>query len=392
MSETQDIVIIGGGIIGASIAFFMSNTGLFSGQITVIEKDPGHKNSSTALSVGGVRHQFSTPANIQMSQFATHFIKNCDQYLGIDEAINLYFKENGYLFLATESGKETLSNNLEIQKNLGADVCHLTPDQIQTRFQWLNTEGLSGANYGLSGEGWFDPNALLQAFIQKAKSLGVKFIKGEVCELEMSKSSIQNLKLKSGKSISAGWVINAAGPLAANISGMAGIKYFPVESRKRQVHVFRCAEYWSDCPFVIDPSGVYFRPEGHNFICGQSPKADQDPPTRNSDLDFAQFEDIIWPILANRVKAFEAIRREHSWAGHYAYHVEDQNPIIGFHPEVKNIVFANGFSGHGLQHAPAVGRGITELLISGRYQSIDLSAFSFERIALKKLIRETEVV
>lgn len=388
----NDVLIIGGGVIGSSLAYFLSSNKDFHGKITVIEKDPSYKNCSSSLSVGGIRHQFSTPENIQISLFGTEFFKNIDDYLRIDEPISLYFRENGYLFLGTEHGKESMTRNLQMQNQLGSEGVFLNNKDLNQKFPWLNTEDIIGGNFGMKGEGWIDPFTLLQAFKRKAQNSGVKYLKTAVIGFKKNGNTISDVILEDGSNISTRYVVNAAGCNASIVNEYAGIRESPVESRKRQVHVFRCKEHLPNAPMVIDPSGVYFRPEGKQFICGRSPDPEIDKECYNYDLDFSQFEDEIWPVLAHRVPIFEAIRREHSWAGHYAYNTIDQNAIIGFHPEVNNLIMANGFSGHGLQQAPAVGRGITELLVEGQYQTIDLSVFSFERFNAGKLIRETEIV
>lgn len=388
----NDVLIIGGGVIGSSLAYFLSSNKDFHGKITVIEKDPSYKNCSSSLSVGGIRHQFSTPENIQISLFGTEFFKNIDDYLRIDEPISLYFRENGYLFLGTEHGKESMTRNLQMQNQLGSEGVFLNKKDLNQKFPWLNTEDIIGGNFGMKGEGWIDPFTLLQAFKRKAQNSGVKYLKTAVIGFKKNGNTISDVILEDGSNISTRYVVNAAGCNASIVNEYAGIRESPVESRKRQVHVFRCKEHLPNAPMVIDPSGVYFRPEGKQFICGRSPDPEIDKECYNYDLDFSQFEDEIWPVLAHRVPIFEAIRREHSWAGHYAYNTIDQNAIIGFHPEVNNLIMANGFSGHGLQQAPAVGRGITELLVEGQYQTIDLSVFSFERFNAGKLIRETEIV
>ncbi len=392
MKTKTDILIIGGGIVGSAIAYFLSEQVGFKTKITVIEKDPSYSTCSTTLSLGGIRHQFSTPENIQISLFGTEFFRNINNFLKIDEPIELFFRENGYLFLGTREGQETMSRNLKIQQNLGSDGIHLDNDAMVTRFPWLNVEDLVGGNFGRSGEGWIDPFSLLQAFKRKALSQQVNYIKNTVTGLEKNGSKISDVILADGSKISCDCVINAAGCNARDVAEMAGIKNYPVESRKRQVHVFRCANFLPNAPLVIDPSGVYFKPEGKQFICGRSPDSKHDPECKDFDLNFAQFEEEIWPILAHRVPIFEAIRREHSWAGHYAFNTFDQNAIVGLYPEVKNLFLANGFSGHGLQQAPAIGRGIAELVTHGQYQTIDLSSFNFERFDKGNFLIETEVV
>ncbi|MFC2120829.1 NAD(P)/FAD-dependent oxidoreductase [Bacteroidota bacterium] len=387
-----DVIIVGGGIMGSSIAYFLANNKNFKGSILVIEKSPAHFESSTALSVGGIRQQFSTPENIEISRFGASFIKDAAQYLTVDGDVPyLPFVENGYLFLATKKGEKTLKENYLLQKKHAVDVEYLSPQKLKIKFPWLNVDDLSSGCFGMKNEGWTDPYALLKAFIRKSKSIGVTFLKNEVISIKHNSKKINTVELDSGMKYSCGTLINAAGPRAAEISAMIDIK-LPVRSKKRYVYTFVCKDIIENCPFVIDPTGVYFRPEGNKYLCGVSPPEDNDPDTYDLDVKYYLFDEIIWPVLASRVDYFEAIRRDHSWAGHYAYNTFDQNAILGFHPEIKNFIFANGFSGHGLQQAPAVGRAISELIIYGSYQSLDLSKLNYERIKTGKPVKERNIV
>ena len=255
----------------------------------------------------------------------------------------------------------------------------------------MNVSDLAGGSLGLSGEGRLDAYSLNQAFRKKSISLGVQFLNAEAVGFEMTAKRINSVLLKDGSNLPAGSVVNAAGPQAAEIAGWADIE-LPVRSRKRFAFCFSCRTEISDCPLVIDPSGVHFSPEGRQFIAGCSPDPGNDPDCSDFEIDYGWFEEHIWPILAHRVPAFEAIKLENAWAGHYAYNTLDQNAILGPHPEIMNFFFANGFSGHGLQQSPAVGRGIAELITHGEYKSLDLSRFSFSRVTAGDAILERNIV
>lgn len=387
-----DVVIIGGGVIGNAIAYFLAGPVGFKGSIAVIEKDPTYESAATPRSAGGVRQQFSTPENIQMSAFGAAFIKSIGEHLSVEgEIADVPFTEWGYLFLATDSGLEALRGNHTTQTSLGAKVALLTPSEMTARFPWLNVEDLAGGCYGLADEGWTDPYGLLQAFRRKARALGATHLTDEAVGLERAGNRIAGVTLREGGRLGCGAVVNAAGYHARKIAAAIGVD-LPVRPRKRIVYVFDCREGPQRAPLTIDPSGVWCRPEGGSFICGISPPEPDDPDTTDLEVDYRWYEEVVWPTLAHRIPAFEAIKLTHAWAGTYDYNTLDQNAILGPHPEIGNFYFANGFSGHGLQQSPAVGRAIAELIAHGGYRSIDLGRFGYERVLRQAPIFELNVV
>ncbi len=392
MCESFDVVIVGGGVIGSSIAYFLTASSDFTGRVLVVEKDPRYVACSTTLSVGGIRQQFSTAENIRMSMFSAEFLRNVDEHLGVDDhGVDVSFVEAGYLFLATEKGWSTLQSNHRRQRDLGADVALLSLKQLTHRFPWLHVDDLAGGSLGLSGEGWIDPHALLHGFRRKAEQLGAKYVHDEVIGIDRAASKINSVRLAGGQRVACHALVNAAGPHATEIASMVGVD-LPVRPRKRQVFVIACREPLPHCPMVIDPTGLYFRPEGEHYVCGIAPPTDEDPDTLDDTVDTDLFEQRLWPMLAHRAEAFASSRCINAWAGHYAVNTFDQNAILGFHPDVENLALANGFSGHGLQQSPAVGRAISELITFGEYRSLDLSRLSFDRFARNRPIRERNVV
>ena len=390
--QSFDVVIVGGGVIGSAIAYFLAGRSEFKGSVAVIEKDPTYEAAATPRSAGGIRQQFSTPENIQMSLFGAAFIKNVGEHLAVDdEVVELPFVEWGYLFLATPAGFEALRTNHMTQTSLGAQVALLTPSELKPRFPWLNVDDLAGGCYGLANEGWTDPYGLLQAFRRKARSLGVTYLTDEVMGLERAGDRVAGVTLRNGGKVGCGAVVNAAGYRAHEIARMIGIE-IPVRPRKRMVYVFDCRDKPERAPLTIDPSGVWFRPEGASFIGGISPPEAEDPDATDFEIDYRLYEDVVWPTLAHRIPAFEAIKLVRAWVGHYDYNTFDQNVIIGRHPALANVYFANGFSGHGLQQSPAVGRAISELIAYGEYRTLDLSRFGFERVLRNQPILELNVV
>ena len=391
--KRQKIVVIGGGAIGSAVASFTLGNPGFSGEVTVIERDPAYTRASSALSASSIRQQFSSPINIQLSLFGIEFLRHADGLLEAGgERPDVGLKEAGYLFLATSAGAAILEENHRLQRAYGADVALLEPAALRQRFPWLSTEGIALGSLGLSGEGWFDGYSLLQGLKRKARSLGAKYLAAEACGFECEGEAIRAVRLADGSAVPCDIVVNAAGPWAREPATWLGID-LPVRARRRSIFVVRCPDRIEGAPLVIDPSGVFFRPEGeHRFICGTSPDAAHDPDDQPLELEHAMFEDIVWPALAARVPAFEALRQTDGWAGYYEYNTFDQNGIVGFHPGVRNFIFANGFSGHGIQQSPAVGRGVAELIVHGGYRGIDLSPLAFERIAANRPLIERNVV
>ena len=392
MTARKDVVIVGGGVMGCAVAYFLAAEESFTGSILVVERDPSYERCATTRSWGGIRQQFSTPENILMSLFGIAFVREAAERLAVaGEGPDLAFRERGYLFLASPSGVEGLRGNHALQRSFGAKGEYLEPDALATRFPWLSCEGLGAAVFGAANEGWIDPSALLHGFRRKALSLGVEFLADEVVGIDCASSRVTGVTLAEAGRLACGVVVNAAGPQAGAVARLAGVD-LPVGPRKRMSYVFDCREDLSQMPLVIDPSGVAFRPEGGQYLAIVSPPAEQDPHCEDLEEDYALFESVIWPAMARRVPAFEAIKLTGAWAGHYDYNSFDQNAVLGAHPELAGLYFCNGFSGHGLQQSPAAGRALAELIVHGGYRSIDLSAFGYERLLEGRPLREANVV
>ena len=385
-----DIVIIGGAIVGASLAWFLREEG-FAGSIAVIERDPRFGHAATTLSCASIRQQFSIPENIRLSRFTLSLFRELKRHFGEDA--DIAFRENGYLILAGPEGLPILQSNHAVQRAEGADIVLENAAALLSRFPWLSDEGLSAGAYGRTGEGWFDAHALLSLFRKALRSRNVDLIDGEVTAIARQGDRVTGVTLAEGRHIEAGLVVNAAGPNAGSVAAMAGI-VLPVEPRKRSVFVFEAHERIDDLPLLVDPSGVYVRPEGSVYICGGAEDEAGETAADPADFepDWPLFEEAIWPVLAARIPAFEAIKATRAWAGHYDYNTLDQNAVIGPHPLVENFVFANGFSGHGLQQAPAVGKALAEWVVHGSYRTVDCSAFGYERIAQRRPFRELNVI
>ena len=376
------VVVIGGGAMGSSVAWHLKSDPNFTGRVIVVERDPTYARASSALSASSIRQQFSTPLNIHLSRYGISFLRRAKELLGVD----LGLKEPGYLFLASAAGEAVLRANHAIQKGEGCAVELLDPAGLVQRFPSISAAGVALASHGTANEGWFDGPALMQAFRRKARELGAEYLADEVVGF-----TANAVTLKSGGTIDTGTIVLAAGPQSGQVAAAAGIA-LPVEPRRRSVFVFDCRERLPLLPLVIDPSGVWFRPEGRFYIGGTTPVEGNDPPDAPLEVQCQEWDDMVWPVLAERVPAFEAAKVVNSWAGWYEYNTFDQNGIVGRHPEIESLIFATGFSGHGIQQSPAVGRAVAELIVHGSYRTLNLSPFGYERISTGRPIRELNVV
>ena len=389
---SKSVVIIGGGAIGSAVAYWLTAAPNFSGEVVVVERDPTYRQASSALSASSIRQQFSTPVNIAIGRFGIEFLRDVGTSLAVaGERPEIGLVEPGYLFLATPPGMAVLRANHEIQRAHGADVELLTPAELQRRYSWLAVDDLAGASLGRTGEGWFDGYGLLRAFRAKALAQGARYLPREAVGLAVDGGAVRAVRLADGESLACDAVVNAAGPWAARVAAMADID-LPVRARARSVFVLASPAELPGCPLVIDPSGFWIRTEGRHFITGAPPRPGADRDDLPLEPDHALFEEVIWPALAARIPAFEQLRVTNAWAGYYEYNTIDQNGIVGPHPQIGNLCFANGFSGHGIQQAPAVGRGLAELILHGRYRTLDLMPLGFERFGAGRPLIERNVI
>ena len=388
-TQTFDVVIVGGAAVGSAVAYFLTHDLGFNGSLAVIERDPTYARCATTLSAASIRQQFSTPENIRMSQFGVAFFRELKARFGADA--DIAFRERGYLLMAGESGAATLRGNHQVQTAEGSDVVLLNQSEMSSRFAWLDTSDLTLGAFGQTGEGWFDAHSLLMLLRTAARGKEARYIQGEVIGISRDGNRITGVTLASGERIACGTLVNAAGPQAGDVAALAAIS-LPVEPRKRSVFVVACRTPLPGMPLMVDPGGVWVRPEGEMYICGVSPPEEADPRATDFEVDYAQFHDVVWPALAHRVPAMEALKLQRAWAGHYDYNTLDQNAVIGRHPEVTSFIFANGFSGHGLQQSPATGRAVAELIVHGKFVSLDLTIFGYERVMAGRPVKELNVI
>ncbi|MFM2391519.1 MAG: hypothetical protein RLZZ437_3074 [Pseudomonadota bacterium] len=389
-----DVIIIGGAIMGSSTAWFLTSLG-FQGRVLVVERNPTYAQAATTLSNSCIRQQFSHRLNVQISQFGADFVQNLRAHMGNDARVpDLRINNFGYLYLADNAAfAETLRENQRLQAAMGAGTQILTAEDIRAAYPFMQVDDIIAGSLNRLDEGYFDGATVFDWMRRRAREAGVEYVTAEVAGLGVQGNRVESVTLATGETIGCGVVVNAAGTRGAQVAAMVGT-HLPVEPRKRHTWII-AAERPLDraLPLTIDPSGVHMRENGGGtYMIGGH--ADDDPAVDPTDfaMDYSLWENLIWPTIATRIPAFEAVKITSEWAGQYDYNTLDQNAICGPHPRVANFMFLNGFSGHGLQQSPAMGRGTAEWIIHGGYRSLDLSPLHFDRIAAGRAILEKAII
>lgn len=387
---TGRVVIIGGGVIGAATACFLAAR--HGVRALVLERDPAYRRASSALSASSIRQQFSTEINIRLSQQSLAFYRRIGDELAVDgERPEIGLTEAGYLFLATAAGLATLRANHAVQTACGARVSLLDAAALRARLPWLQVDDLAAGSLGERGEGWFDGYSVLRAFRRKALALGARFEAAEARQIDSTAGRAKAVRCADDRRFDCDALLIAAGAWSAPLAGQLDFA-LPVRARKRDVFVFSSPAELPGCPLVIDPSGVWFRPEGRSFIAGAPPRGEDIDDAPLEAIDHGLFDDVIWPRLAQRVPAFNALRVSSAWAGYYEYNTFDQNGIVGPLPGCANVFIGCGFSGHGIQQAPAIAAALADRIVLGRYNDIDVSALSPQRVLDDRPLLERNVI
>jgi FAD-dependent oxidoreductase domain-containing protein 1 len=379
------VVIVGGGVMGAANAGFLAREQ--GAAVTVLERDPTYARASSALSASSMRVQFSTPLNIALSQASLELMRPWAGELG--------FVEAGYLYLVGAAQAPGLRELNAVQRAAGADVRLMAPGELAARWPWLCTDGIALGSWGARGEGWFDGPALHQRLKRDAIAHGARFVHADAVGFATRGACVEGVRDASGQVHRGDALLLAAGAWSAPLAAQLGVA-LPVSAKKRDVFVLDAPASLPGCPLLIDPSGAWLRPEGRGFLAGAPPRAVHgisDPDDMPLDaIDHALFDDWLWPTLAARIPAFEALRMRSAWAGYYEMNTFDHNGLVGALPGWDNAFVCAGFSGHGMQHALAVGRGLASFIARGRWGPIDLGPLSPRRIARGEPLREVNVI
>ena len=386
------IVIVGGGVMGAATACFLARDHGIAA--TVLERDPSYARASSALSASSIRQQFSTPINIALSRASMAFYRCIASELAVDgEAPDIGLTLRGYLYLAGAGGEAAMREIHAMQRSQGVAAALLEPEALRSRFPWLSTDGVALGSLGLAGEGWFDGYGVLQALRRKAIACGARFVAAEAVGLIGDDGQIATVLAADGRRFETDAVLVAAGAWSAPLLATAGVE-MPVHARKRDVFVVDSPALLCDCPLLIDTSGVWVRPEGRpgRYLTGAPPRGEDRDDVPLGEIDHGLFDAVIWPALAARIPAFEALRVASSWAGYYEMNSFDHNGLAGPAPGWRNLHLACGFSGHGMQQAPAVGRSMASWLARGTWEGVDLTPLAPRRVLEGRPLFERNVI
>ncbi|MFT4063992.1 NAD(P)/FAD-dependent oxidoreductase [Paraburkholderia sp.] len=384
-----DVVVIGGGILGSSVAYNILAKAPHA-RLCVVEPDPTYEFASALRSSGGCRVQFSNPENIQMSLYSLAFIKNFSATMSTAmHDAHVDWVQGGYLFLVPPEKTALLEKNVEAQRAQGAHVDLLTPAELKARFPSIHVDDL-GAGAHTPEDGWCDPNGLLWGFRRKAIELGAEYLKDRVVGAQVSATSARSVTLKSGATLKAEAFVNCGGAWAGEIAKLFDM-HLPIVPMKRFEHYFTCGNPIEPLPYVKDLSRLAFRSEGNGFSGGLV-----DGSVRSGfdfEVDHDYFENVVWPAVAHRFPPLEAAKCHRTWSGLYEQNELDGNPVIGaWNARLKNLYTVAGFSGHGMMHSPAAGRGIAELIVDGAFQTIDLTRLGYERVEANAPYRELGII
>jgi FAD-dependent oxidoreductase domain-containing protein 1 len=390
MAQTADVVLIGGGIIGASIAYHLRQDD-FAGRILVIERDTTYARAATPMSLGGVRQLYGVPCNIRLARYSLEFYERFDEVMsGGWGRAQAHFHQRGYLLLLDDQNRDAWFRRYEVQRQLGVEVEVLPPGQVHELFPHLYMGDVSYALFS-QRDGYVNPRGALQGFVERSRELNCTWLQDEVIGFAPASGQTFNVQTRMSGDISTPAVVIVSGAWAQHVAGLAGIS-LPVQPVRRQAcYVTLANPPGYKLPMVIDRSNVHFRhdTETDNHLLVSYIIRDE-PPGFNFDWDSAQFEAHILPTLRRRLPACGDIQLQRGWAGHYAV-TPDENFILGQHPELPGLFMATGCSGHGVMLAPAIGKVLSEAIRLRRYETLDATPYRLGRFATGELISDPQI-
>jgi FAD-dependent oxidoreductase domain-containing protein 1 len=371
------IVIVGGGIMGSCIAYHLALAGV-AADVVVVEPDPTYEWAATPRAVGAVRLQHALPENVQMSLYGDAvYSAFAEQVTGGAVQYDPQFYRMGLLYQV--SGAEdaaALHRMADMQEGLGVEVHRLDRAALRARYPSFHFNGVDAATL-TPGDGQIDPNAALMGFRRAAEGRGITYLRDRVTGLDVADGLVRRARLESGDSIEVDTLVNVANCWASGICDMVGMTV-PIEPMRRQQFYFDTQTELEAIPAMRHASGFAVRRLQNGYLTGYTRLGD--PGGFRWEMDHSDFDDVLWPALAEQSSAFDAVKVKGGWMGHYDMNRLDGNPVIDRFAAVPNFILAAGFSGHGLQHGPAVGRAVKEMILDGGFRSIDLSRFSYRRV------------
>jgi sarcosine oxidase subunit beta len=382
LPKTADFVIIGGGVMGASTAFHLAESG--QKDVVLLERESQFGLGATGRCAGGVRYQFATEINVRLSIASLKMIEEFEEITGQDP----FYRPCGYLFVLTNNNDmQTFQQNVQMQRGLGVNTTWLDGDQVRSRLPFMDFEDALGGTIH-EKDGLADPNSIVMGYIQRARQLGIHTLTDiEVLDLTEQFGKIHTVETSKG-SISSPIVVNAAGPWAGKIGSMVGIEIPITPIRRQMITTTPLPDLPADFPFVIDfAQSLYFHREGEGILTGMS-NPEEEP-------GFGQSIDEVWELeameaAAKRMPMLEQAGRMAGWAGLYEV-TPDAHPIYGV-TDIQGFYLVGGFSGHGFMHGPISGKLMTEIILDGSSRSVDVSALDLRRFEEDRLIHEYNVV
>jgi glycine/D-amino acid oxidase-like deaminating enzyme len=390
MAQTADVVLIGGGIMGASIAYHLRQDG-FSGRILVIERDTTYARAATPMSLGGIRQLYGVPCNIQMARYSLQFYERFDEVMsGAWGRAQAHFHQRGYLLLLDDQNREAWHRKYEVQRHLGVEVEMLPPGEVHELFPDLYVGDVA---YGLYGrrDGYLNPRGALQGFVERSRELHCNWLQDEMVGFAPASGRTFTVQTRMAGDISTPTLVIVSGAWTQYVARLAGIELPVMPVRRQACYVTLPRTFGYKLPMVIDRSDVHFRhdteTDDHLVV---SYIVRDEPPGFNFDWDSGQFEAHILPTLRQRLPRCGNMHLQRGWAGHYGI-TPDENLILGPHPEYQGLYMAVGDSGHGVMLAPAVGKVLSEIIRLGRYETLDATPYRLERFATGDLIDDPQI-